>query len=81
MSFLNGINTLTQGMDLTANYPTDFGEYGAVNWTLAGNYNETSIGRINATPAVLLASNTNATFFNFGTQYGFTHTLPGWRIG
>ncbi|HWF63619.1 MAG TPA: TonB-dependent receptor, partial [Rhizomicrobium sp.] len=80
-AFLNGISTLTQGVDATVNYPTDFGDMGTVNWTLAGNYNETEIGRVNPVPAVLLAANPNATFFNFGTQFGFTHSLPDWKIG
>jgi iron complex outermembrane recepter protein len=80
-AFLNGISTLTQGMDATINYPTDFGDKGLVNWTLAGNFNETSIGRVNPVPAVLLAANPSASFFNFGTQFGFTHSLPNWKIG
>ena len=39
-AFLNGLSTLTQGVDFTVNYPTDFGDYGLVDWTLAGNYND-----------------------------------------
>jgi len=80
-AFLNGINTLTQGVDATISYPTDFGDKGLVNWTMAGNFNETSIGRIDPVPAVLLAANPAATFFNFGTQYGFTHSTPNMKIG
>ncbi|HVZ27776.1 MAG TPA: TonB-dependent receptor, partial [Rhizomicrobium sp.] len=56
-AFLNGISTLSQGIDLVANYPTDFDDYGVVNWTLAANYNDTSISKVNPAPAVLLASN------------------------
>jgi outer membrane receptor protein involved in Fe transport len=80
-AFLNGISTLTQGIDATINYPTDFGDMGLVNWTLAGNYNETEIGKLSPVPAVLLAANPNATFFNFGTQFGFTHSLPDLKVG
>ena len=80
-AFLNGINTLTQGMDVTISYPTDLGAYGSVNWTMAGNFNETSIGRVDPVPAVLLAANPNATFFNFGTNFGFTHSLPNIKVG
>ena len=80
-ALLNGYSTNTKGVDLVVNYPTDFEEYGLVNWTLAGNFNETSISSIAPVPAVLLAANPNATFFNFGTQYGFTHSLPNWKIG
>jgi iron complex outermembrane receptor protein len=50
---LNGISTLTQGIDLSANYLTDFGDYGSITWTLAGNYNDTSISKIIPTPAAL----------------------------
>lgn len=55
-SFLNAIASLTQGVDLTANYPTDFGAYGLVNWTLAGTYNETSISSVAPAPPVPASS-------------------------
>jgi iron complex outermembrane recepter protein len=80
-AFLNSFSSLTQGVDVTVSYPTDFAEFGLVNWTFAGNYNETSIGRINPVPAPVLAANPNATFFSFSTKYGFTHSLPDWKIG
>jgi iron complex outermembrane receptor protein len=51
--FVNGISTLTQGIDVSANYLTDFGDFGSVNWTLAGNYNDTSISKQIATPSTL----------------------------
>jgi iron complex outermembrane recepter protein len=79
-SFLNGLNTLTQGVDLTINYPTDFGEMGSVNWTLAGNYNTTSLSGVAPTPAVLLASNPAATFFSPGNLFDFTHSAPQEKI-
>ncbi len=80
-AFLNGISTLTQGVDLTVNYPTDFGDYGLVDWTLAGNYNTTSISRVQPTPAVLLASNAGATFFFPNTLFDFVHSAPQEKIG
>jgi len=49
--FLNGISTLTQGIDVSANYVSDLGSYGTINWTLAGNYNDTSISKVIPTPA------------------------------
>jgi len=79
-SFINGINTLTQGVDLTVNYPTDFGDYGLVDWTLAGNYTQTSVSSIAPVPAVLLASTPNATFFNFSGLFGITHRAPQEKI-
>ena len=64
-AFLNGLSTLTQGVDLTANYPTDFGDYGLVDWTLAGNYNQTTVSRRrSAAGRVCWPSNSSATFFN-----------------
>jgi iron complex outermembrane receptor protein len=75
------LDTLTQGVDLTANYPTDIGDYGAVDWTLAGNYNTTSISSVTPPPAVLLASNPGATFFTPLTLYNFTHSTPNMKVG
>jgi iron complex outermembrane receptor protein len=80
-AFLNGLDTLTQGVDLTINYPTDFGEYGLVDWTLAGNYNSTSLSSVSPPPAVLLASNPGATFFQAYTLFNFVHSAPQEKIG
>jgi iron complex outermembrane recepter protein len=80
-AFLNGISTLTQGVDLTANYPTDFGAYGLVDWTFAANYNQTSISRVAPTPAVLTASNAGATFFFPNTLYNFSHSATPEKVG
>ena len=80
-AFLNGLDTLTQGVDVTANYPSDFGDYGSVNWTLAGNFNTTSISAVAPPPAVLLAANQGATFFTPLTLYNFRHSTPNTKIG
>lgn len=80
-AFLNGLDTLTQGVDLTASYPTDFGDYGLVDWTLAGNYNTTSISSVTPPPQVLLQSNPGATFFTPITLYNFRHSTPTTKIG
>lgn len=80
-AFLNGINTLTQGVDMTITYISDFGDYGSVHWTLAGNYNNTSVSRVAPAPAVLLASNPNASFFNRQSLYNFVHSAPQEKVG
>ena len=49
--FTNGVNTKTQGAELTATYASDFGEWGHVDWSLGVNYNETTITKIVALPA------------------------------
>jgi iron complex outermembrane receptor protein len=51
--FANGISTLTQGIDLSISYLTDFDRWGSINWTLAGNYSDTSVSNVLPSPAVL----------------------------
>ena len=56
--FTNGANTRTQGAELTANYPSDFGDLGHVDWSAGFNYNETTITKQAKLPAAV----TNAAF-------------------
>ncbi|MDE1145821.1 MAG: TonB-dependent receptor [Azospirillaceae bacterium] len=51
--YLNGVDTRTRGADLNLDYTTDFGAAGSIKWTLAGNYNITSILKQQAPPAAL----------------------------
>jgi len=76
--FLNGISTLTQGIDVSANYYTDFNAFGTVNWTLAGNYNDTSISKIIPTPAAL---GPGVQLFDKTSQSYLTHAAPKEKIG
>jgi len=75
---LNGISTLTQGIDVSANYVTDFGDFGSVNWTLAGNYNDTSISRIIPTPAAL---GPGVLLFDQQARSYLTHASPKEKVG
>jgi iron complex outermembrane receptor protein len=77
-SFLNGLNTLTQGVDMTINYPTDFGDMGLIDWTLAGNYNTTALSRVAPTPAVFGGS--AVTFFTDGDLFNFVHSAPQEKV-
>ncbi len=77
-AFLNGLDTLTQGVDMTINYPTDFGDYGLVDWTLAGNYNTTSVSRVTPTPAVFGGS--GVSFFNAESLFDFVHSAPAEKL-
>jgi iron complex outermembrane receptor protein len=80
--FQNGFSTLTQGVDLTVNYPTDFGDYGLVDWTLAANYNQTSVSKVAPVPAVLVAgSPPGVSFFPNYVLYNFVHGSPPEKIG
>jgi iron complex outermembrane receptor protein len=49
--FTNGVNTHTDGAELTANYASDFGDFGHVDWSVGANYNHTMITHIAALPA------------------------------
>src|SRR5262249_52028656 len=73
-SFLNGLNTLTQGVDFTANYPTDFGDMGLIDWTLVGNWNYTSVSKVAPTPAIFGGS--GVSFFTPLSLYNFVHSAP-----
>jgi len=50
-TFSNAVNTRTDGIELTANYASDFGDYGHVDWSLGFNYNKTQLTKVNALPA------------------------------
>ena len=39
----NGVDTRTHGLDATADYPMDFGEYGKVKWTAGLNLNHNRV--------------------------------------
>jgi iron complex outermembrane receptor protein len=44
--FSNGADTKTYGIDLTADYRSDFGTWGSVDWDAAFNYNRTLLTRL-----------------------------------
>jgi iron complex outermembrane receptor protein len=69
------------GWPTVANYPTDFGDMGLVDWTLAGNYNETAISRVAPVPTQITSQAPTATFFRPDTLYGFSHSAPVERLG
>jgi len=55
-AFTNAATTTTTGVDVTANYASDFGEYGHVDWTLGFNYDHTQINSINALPSAITST-------------------------
>ena len=48
--FANAANTKTQGIEVTANYASDFGDYGHVDWSIGFNYNKTDITSVKPLP-------------------------------
>jgi iron complex outermembrane receptor protein len=53
--FANGVDTRTQGVDLTLSYVSDFGDMGHVDWTVAANYNKTTVTRQAPPPPAVAA--------------------------
>ncbi|CAN7632421.1 TonB-dependent receptor [Phenylobacterium sp. LjRoot225] len=51
--FANGADTRTRGMELMVTYHSDFDDWGSVDWSLAGNYNKTTITNLAEVPAPL----------------------------
>jgi iron complex outermembrane receptor protein len=56
-AFINSVNTRTDGVDVTANYSSDFEQYGHVDWSLGFNYNHTQISAIENVPSALYFNN------------------------
>ncbi len=56
--FTNGANTRTNGVEATATYASDFGDFGHVDWSVGFNYNDTTLTKEFALPTVV----TNAAF-------------------
>jgi iron complex outermembrane receptor protein len=49
--FNNGVDTRTRGLDLNADYKTDFGNLGTVRWSAGANFNTLTITKEYATTA------------------------------
>ncbi len=50
--FTNGVNTRTDGAEVTASYSSDFGDMGHVDWSAGFNYNDTTVTKVAPLPAV-----------------------------
>jgi len=55
-TFVNGADTRTRGAELVVTYASDFGDLGAVDWTLGANWNETDVRKVAAPSAQIAAS-------------------------
>ncbi|CAN7466506.1 TonB-dependent receptor [Phenylobacterium sp. LjRoot219] len=52
--FTNGADTRTRGVELMVTYRSDLDDYGTIDWSLAGNYNKTTLTDIAPVPAALV---------------------------
>jgi iron complex outermembrane receptor protein len=57
--FTNSANTVTNGLEVTANYATDFGEFGHIDWSLGFNWNKTHITSLQPLPAAVYSAGFN----------------------
>ncbi len=55
-TFVNAADTRTSGAELVLTYASDYGDFGAVDWSLAANYNTTKVKKVDAPPAQIAAS-------------------------
>lgn len=74
--FVNGLSTNTKGADFTANYRSDFEEYGQVVWTLAANWTQTVITYHQISTPQLAGTN----FFSAASLETLTHGAPWEKI-
>ncbi len=72
--FTNGAKTRTRGVELTANYASDFGDMGRVDWTVAANYNKTTVLKQAPLPAPVVAPAFGQTFLLGPTAVSYLET-------
>jgi iron complex outermembrane receptor protein len=79
--FTNAANTQTRGVEFTANYSSDFGDYGHVDWSAGFNYNETSITKQLPLPAAVTNVATGqTTILNPYALSGLTQATPQAKV-
>jgi len=54
--FTNAATTRTRGVEITGNYASDFGDMGHVDWSVAVNYNKTSVLKQAPLPAQVIST-------------------------
>jgi iron complex outermembrane receptor protein len=76
--FTNGIDTRTQGIDVTSSLDVPVGTASRLNFTLGVNYTRNRIRRIDDIPAVL-ANSAEPGLIDSVTFIGITEERPDWR--
>jgi iron complex outermembrane receptor protein len=76
--FTNGIDTRTQGIDLTSSLEVPVGEASRLNFNLGLNYTRNKIRKIDPIPAVL-ANSDEPGLIDSVTFIGITEERPDWR--
>ena len=78
--FTNGLDTKTQGVDLTADLRLPAGASGSLDLTAAVNYTKNTILRVAPLPAILQGTATDLTsILDLVTRVAITEERPDWR--
>ena len=78
--FTNGLDTRTQGVDLTANLRTPAGASGTLDLNASVNYTKNKIVRVDPLPQVLIdAGSTEPGLLDSVTAIGIQDERPDWR--
>jgi iron complex outermembrane recepter protein len=79
--FTNGASTRTDGIDLTATYHSNFGDYGAVDWDLAANINNTSVTKIGINHGVAELNQQQTAWLTSAAPKNKIIVGGNWRLG
>jgi iron complex outermembrane receptor protein len=78
--FTNGVDTRTQGLDITGNYRIPTGERGTLDLTASVNYTHNEIRHVDSIPQVLRdAGSTEPGLLDTVTVIGIEDERPDWR--
>lgn len=85
--FINGVDTETKGVDVVLNWPLETDGAGSFDFTLLGNYNETTVTRVPVTaelaalnPAPVLFGRVNVLTFEKGTPQDKYAAIVDWNM-
>jgi iron complex outermembrane recepter protein len=78
--FTNGLDTRTQGLDITANYKAPAGAAGTLDLTAGFNYTRNKITHVDPLPQVLIDAHSEETgLLDSVTAIGIQDERPDWR--
>ncbi|MGH7701532.1 MAG: TonB-dependent receptor [Gemmatimonadales bacterium] len=78
--FTNGLDTKTDGVDVTADWRVPAGAAGTLDFTVSANYTRNKISKVDPLPAILQGTATGLTsILDLVTQLGIEKERPDWR--
>jgi iron complex outermembrane recepter protein len=77
-TFVNGVDTRTQGIDFSATYSSDIGDMGTIDWGLNANYNKTKVVAESLPPPGVTSSPADTVLDKY-SKSTLTETTPKFR--